>query len=97
MSARRRELVATNKSTVIAKMLLDAIVVEGREGDGSFPDPPWTDESDRFEVFGKVDYFLDQEIPPKTSLQGWRRKFSEGDTMRDVRFLTDNICTTNLA
>ena len=46
MGMRRRELIATDESSVLAKSLFDAIVVEDGEGDGCFPDPPCADESD---------------------------------------------------
>jgi hypothetical protein len=71
MSARSRELVAADESTVIAKPFLDAIVVEDSEGDGCFPDPPCTDESDGFEVFGNSDDLLDQL--PASETGPWRR------------------------
>ena len=61
MSTRRWELVASDEPTVIAEMVLDAIVVEGREDDGGFPDPPWTDESDRFDVYCERNNFLDRK------------------------------------
>ena len=59
MSARCRELITTDKVAVIAKPVLDAIVVENSEGDGCFPNAPCTDESDGFEVFSKIDDLLD--------------------------------------
>jgi hypothetical protein len=46
MSARGRELVATNEPPVLAEPLLDPIVVEDGQGDGCLPDPPCTDQSD---------------------------------------------------
>ena len=59
MCARGRELVAGNKSTVVSKAFLDAIVVEDGQSDGRFPDPARADESDRSEVFGEVNDLLD--------------------------------------
>jgi hypothetical protein len=71
MSARSRELIATDESTVLAKPFLDAIVVEDGEGDGCFPDPPCTDESDGFQVFSESDDLLDQLFASETG--PWRR------------------------
>jgi hypothetical protein len=48
-------LVTANESTIIAEPFLDSIVVEHVERDRCLPDPPCTDESDRFEVFGESD------------------------------------------
>ena len=59
MYTRGRELVATNKPTLVSKTFLDAIVVEDSQSDGRFPDPTWTDESDWREVFGEVNDLLD--------------------------------------
>ena len=59
MNRRGRELVATDKSTFVAKSLLDPIVVENGTGDTGFPDPSSTDESDWTEVFGEMDNLLD--------------------------------------
>ena len=73
MSTRWWELVATNESTVIAEFCLDGIAVKGGEHDGSFPDPPCTDESDGFEIFGKINNLLDQAITSETCPQGRRR------------------------
>ena len=59
MKAGRRELVATDESTVIPKSALDATVVEDSEGDTRFADPPCTNESDWFEVFSETNNLLD--------------------------------------
>ena len=59
MGARRGELVTADESTVIAKPFLDAIVVEDGQRDGCLADPPGTDESDGFQVFGEVNDLLD--------------------------------------
>jgi len=65
MGARGRELVATNKSTVMTKPPLDSIMVENSQGDGRFANPPSTDESDRSKVLGEINYPLDQLIASK--------------------------------
>ena len=59
MSTGWGELVATDKPAVILKLCLDTIVVENRESDGCFADPPWTDESDWGEAFCEVDDLVD--------------------------------------
>ena len=40
MSARSRERIAADESTVIAELSLGVCTVEGLEGNGSFPNPP---------------------------------------------------------
>ena len=76
VSTRGRELVATDESTVVAKPLLDPIVVEDGQGDGCLPDPSSTDESDWGKVLGEADYLLDQFVASKEDPWWWRRKFS---------------------
>ena len=77
MSARGRELVATDESTIASKPCLDAIMVEDGQSDGCFPDPPWTDESDWSEVFSEANDFLDQVVASKTGPRPRGGKFSE--------------------
>jgi hypothetical protein len=50
--ARSRKLITTNKTSVLAKSIFGSNVVEDGEGDRRLPDPPCTDESDSFEIFG---------------------------------------------
>ena len=73
MSPGSGELVATNEPTVISEPFLDAIVVEDSQSDGSFPNPPCTDEGDWGEVFREVDDFLDQLVAPETGPR-WQRR-----------------------
>jgi hypothetical protein len=73
MSARSWELVTTNESTVVAKPVLNAIVVEDLERDRRFPNPPCTNESDRFEVFGESDDRLYQFVASETGPGWWGR------------------------
>jgi len=73
VSARCGELIATDESTVVAKPLLDAIVVKDRQGNGSFPDPPSTDESYWSEIFGETKDLLDQFVPSETGPRPRRR------------------------
>jgi len=77
MSARGRELVATDKPTVGSKSFLDAIVVEDGESDGRFPNPPCADESDWSEIFCEANDLLDQILASETSPWWWGRRFSE--------------------
>ena len=82
MSARYRELITTDKAAVVAKPVLDAIVVENSEGDGCFSDAPCTDESDGFKVFSKIDNLLDQFVSSETGGGRRRRRFSHRNTAR---------------
>ena len=60
MRERGGEPVATDEPTVIAKTLLDAIVVEDNQGDARLANSASTDESDRSEDFCQTDDLLDQ-------------------------------------
>ena len=82
MSARSRELIATNESTVLAKSFLDTVVVEDREGDGRFPNPACADKSDGFQVFSEFDDPLNQPFASETSSWCRGRQFSEEDAMK---------------
>ena len=73
MSARGWELIATDESTVDAKPLLDAIMVEDRQSNGRFPDSPYTDESDWSEIFGETKDLLDQFVPSEAGPRRLRR------------------------
>ena len=66
MSARGGELVATNKSTVVSKPFLNAIVMEDSQSDRRFPDPPCADESDWGEIFREPNDLRDQLAAPNT-------------------------------
>ena len=76
MCARGRDFVARNESTVIAKPLLDTIVVKKGQGNGGLPDPASTDESDWNKVLGEIDYLLDQLVASEEGSRWWRRIFS---------------------
>jgi len=65
MDTRCRELVTTDKSTVVAEPVLDAIVVEDGEGDGRLPNTPCADESDGLEVFSESDDLFNQSVASK--------------------------------
>ena len=66
MSTRSRELIATDEPAVLAKPLLDTVVVEDSQCYGCLSDPPWTDESDGCEFFGETNDLLDQLVASET-------------------------------
>ena len=76
MGRRSRELVTANKSTVMAKPLLDPVVVENGQGDGGLADSASTDEGDWIKVLNKMDYLLDQLIASEEGSRWQRRGFS---------------------
>jgi hypothetical protein len=65
MSERGGEFVATDEPTVMAKPLLDAIVVEDGQSDGGLSNSAGTDESDGREVFCETNDLLDQLVASK--------------------------------
>ena len=71
MDTRCRELIATNEPAVIAKPVLDPIMVEDSEGNGCLPNPPCADESDGFKVFSESNDLLNQFVASETG-PGWR-------------------------
>ena len=71
MRTRSWELIATNEPTVLAKPLLDAIVVEDGQSDRRLPDSSCAGESDGCEVSGETNDLLDQLIASKTGPR-WR-------------------------
>ena len=73
------ELVATDESTIFSEPLLDAIVVKDGQSDSSFPNPPWTDESEWGEIFCEADDLLDQLVTPETGPWRWGRDLSRMD------------------
>jgi len=52
------ELIATDEPTIVAKPLLDAIVMKDRQGDRSLANPPGTDESSWSKVFCEANDLL---------------------------------------
>lgn len=91
MSRRSWEFVATDEPTAIAKPFLDAIVMQDSESYRGFTDPPCTDESEVFEVYGKANDFLDQPIASETGPR-WRRwRFSQGSTIPNLKPRTGNV------
>ena len=73
MNVQGGELVATDEPAVISELFLDAIVVENGQGDGCFPDPPWTEESDRCEGFSETNDLLNQLVASETGPWWWGR------------------------
>ena len=53
------ELVAADESPVVAKPLLDSVVVKDSQGDGGLADPANADQSDWVKVFSEVYCLLD--------------------------------------
>jgi hypothetical protein len=76
MCMRGGEFVATDESTVVAKPLLDPIVVENGQGDRRLPDSASTNECDWNKVFSEIDYLLDQLVASEEGPWGKRRGFS---------------------
>ena len=70
-------MVAADEPTVIAKSLLDPVVVENGQGDGRLSDSASADESDWGEVLGETDDLVDQLAASEERPWGWRRGFSK--------------------
>jgi len=79
---RSRELIAADESTVVAKPLLNPIVVENSQGNGRLADPASTDESDWVKVLNEIDCLLDQLVASKQGPWGQRRGLSGYATFR---------------
>ena len=60
---------------MIAKPLLDAIVVEDGQSDIRFPDSTWADESDRCTVPSKANDLLNKLVTPETGPRWWEWGF----------------------
>ena len=82
MSARGREVIAADESTVVAEPLLDPVVVEDSESDGSFADSTCTDEGDWSEIFGQTNDALYKTLAAKTDPRRLRRQYSERSTVQ---------------
>jgi len=74
MITRRRELVATEEPTVVAKPLPDAIVMEDRQSDRGLPDTRYSDESDGCAVFCETNDPVNQFVASKADRR-WGRGF----------------------
>jgi len=71
MCTRSRELVTANGPAIVAKSLLDAIVVEDRQRNRCLPNTPCADESGGREVFGEANDPLDQFVTSEEGLWLW--------------------------
>jgi len=69
-------LVTTDEATVVAKLLLNLIVVENGQGDGWLAGSAGIDEGDWSEVLSKIDYLLDQLVTSEEGPRWKRRGFS---------------------
>ena len=76
MFGRGGESITANESTVLAKPLLDPVVVEDRQGNRGLADSPSTNQGDRGKLLGEIDYLLDQLVASKERPWGRRRRFS---------------------
>ena len=85
MGARGGELVATDETTLVSKSLLDVIVMEDSQGNGRFPDPPRTDESDWNEVFCETDDLPDQLVTSETGPRGLRGRLPSRPWTQRIR------------
>ena len=59
MSVGGGELVAADKPAVDSEPFLDATMMKDGKSDRCFPDPSWSDESDRGHVFCEADDLVD--------------------------------------
>ena len=73
MAERRRGFVNSDEPMILAKPLLDAIVMEDGQSDEHLADPANTDRSDRGETFRKSDDLVDQIVATETGFRRWRR------------------------
>ena len=80
MDARCRELIAADKSTVVAKPVLNPIVMEDSEGNGCLPNASCANESNGLEVFSESGDLLNQFVASKTGPGPRGRRFSQRDT-----------------
>ena len=71
VNTRRLDLVATDKSPIVAKSFFDEMVVEESESDRRFSDPRCTDESEGFELLSESNKLLNHAVTSKTV--PWRR------------------------
>ena len=72
-------MIATDESTVAAKPVFNAIVVEDGESDRCFPDPTWTDESNWNEMLRVTDDLPNQLVTSEEDPR-WRGRIFSGYT-----------------
>ena len=73
MIPRGRELIATNKSAILAKTQFDPIVVESNQSYGRFPNSPSANQSNWGEAFCEVNNLLNQLVASEEVPWRWRR------------------------
>ena len=78
-----RELVASNKPTIVAETSLDAVVVEGCKSNGCLTGPSWTDQSNWGEVFSETNDLLNQVVA--STAGPWRRGWGFAGYARSKR------------
>ena len=71
------ELIATNEATIVAKPLLDPVVVENSQSDGGLADSARANEGDWNEVLSEINYLLDKVVACKEGSWGRGREFSK--------------------
>ena len=76
MAERRWEPITTDESTLVAKPLFDAMVMEDIHGDRSLPNPAGTDESEWGEVFCETDDLIDQLVASEENPRWPGRQFT---------------------
>ena len=96
MSTGGRELVAADEPTIVAKPLLDSIVVEDSEGDGGLSNSARAYECDWNEVLGEIDYLLDQLVTSKERPWGRRGRLSKYAGFKRKIVSTPGVQTSNL-
>ena len=69
-------MIAANESTLMAKPLLDPVVVEDSQGDRGLPDPASTNHGEWNKVLGEIDCLLDQLVASEERSWGWGWTFS---------------------
>ena len=82
MSARGRELIAADESTVVTELLLDTTVVENGKGNRRFSNSACTDEGNWGEVSGQTDDTLDKLFASKAGPGRLGRQFSKWGTIQ---------------
>ena len=89
-------MVATNESTVIAKPLLDPIMVENGQGDRCLANSASTDEGDWNKVLSKIDYLFDQLVASEEGSRWQRRGFSRYATFKCKTMGPSMVSVSNL-
>ena len=83
-------MVTADEVTVVAKALLDPIMVEDGQGDGGLADSASTDEGDWIKVLNKMDYLLDQLVASEEGSR-WQRRGLSGYAMFKCKIMGPSI------